>query len=202
MQLHYTETSPFARLARIVVIEKGLTDRVTLIEAKTRVANSPYYRINPSGRVPYLVRDDGQTMEDSQLICAYLDSLDGNPRLHVPFQHQDWAYGRLETYARSMTDGVSVFIREMRRAANERSPTILAHEIERAKRLADFWEHEIEHPLMNGPLNMAQMLLIVALDIGRSAKMADLTEGRAHLTTWARRVRAVPAVALTRPEGR
>ena len=44
--------------------------------------SSPYYRINPSGRVPYLVDDAGVGMEDSQLICAYLDGLDGKPRFH------------------------------------------------------------------------------------------------------------------------
>src|SRR5262245_48802797 len=31
---------------------------------------SPYYQINPSGRVPYLVDDTDVGMEDSQLICA------------------------------------------------------------------------------------------------------------------------------------
>ena len=74
MKLHVTFTSPYARLARILVLEKALEDRVDVIEAKTRVAGSPYYQINPSGRVPYLINDDGVGMEDSQPICAYLDS--------------------------------------------------------------------------------------------------------------------------------
>ena len=40
-------------LARIIVIEKALEERVELIEAKTRAPGSPYYDINPSSRVPY-----------------------------------------------------------------------------------------------------------------------------------------------------
>ena len=94
MQLYVTYGSPYARLARIVVVEKGLEDRVEIIEAKTRMKDSPYYQISPSGRVPYLVDDTGVGMEDSQLICAYLDSLDGKPRLHDPLLENDWAYRR------------------------------------------------------------------------------------------------------------
>ena len=197
MQLYTTDTSPYARLARIVVIEKGLSDRMSIEPAKTRQPGSPYYQINPSGRVPFLVRDDGRTMEDSQVICRYLDSLDGKPRLHVDFAHQDWTYGRLESYARSMVDGLSVYIRELRRPSNEQSPTILQHETERAIRLADHWERNVIHPLMQGPLNMAQLLLIVALDVGARARIADLEGGRPKLSIWARRMRALPAVKAT-----
>lgn len=199
MQLYYTTNSPYARLARIAVIEKGLSNRVQLIPAMTRTQDSPYYRINPSGRVPFLICDDSRTMEDSQLICNYLDLMDGNPRLHLPFAHENWAYGRLETYARSLTDGVSVFIREMRRPENERSPGILKHELDRSLRLADQWEREIEHPLMQGPLNMAQLLLIVGLDFAAFAKMATLDAGRPRLTAWASRLRETPSVQATAP---
>jgi glutathione S-transferase len=59
MKLYVTFTSPYARLARILVQEKALEDRVEIIAAKTRVADSPYYQINPSGRVPYLIDDSG-----------------------------------------------------------------------------------------------------------------------------------------------
>ena len=59
MELYVTPGSPYARMARIVVIEKSLESRVEVIFAQTRTAGSPYYQINPSGRVPYLVRDDG-----------------------------------------------------------------------------------------------------------------------------------------------
>ena len=72
MKLYVTYTSPYARLARIVIAQKGLAGRVEIIEAKTRTAGSAYYQINPSGRVPYLVDDEGIGMEDSQVICAYL----------------------------------------------------------------------------------------------------------------------------------
>src|SRR5215471_15000330 len=91
MKLYVTYGSPYARLARIIVIEKALESRVEIIEAKTRTPGSPYYRINPSGRVPYLVDDNGVGMEDSQLICAYLDGLDGTPRFHNPSRTSDWA---------------------------------------------------------------------------------------------------------------
>ena len=77
MKLYVTPGSPYARLARIIVLEKALEDRVEIIAAKTRAPDSPYYRINPSGRVPYLVDNAGVGMEDSQIICAYLDGLDG-----------------------------------------------------------------------------------------------------------------------------
>jgi glutathione S-transferase len=128
MKLYVTYTSPYARLARIVVVEKGLEDRVEILEAKTRTLGSPYYQINPSGRVPYLIDDAGVGMEDSQLICAYLDGLDGKPRLHHPLRDSVWAYRRLETMARSLCDGISVWVRAMNRPENERSPTVLAHE--------------------------------------------------------------------------
>ena len=72
MKLYVTFTSPYARLARILVLEKALEDRVEIIEAKTRATNSPYYQINPSGRVPYLIDDLGAGMEDSQVICGLI----------------------------------------------------------------------------------------------------------------------------------
>jgi glutathione S-transferase len=100
MKLYVTYISPYARLARILVLEKGMSERVDIVEAKTRTFDSPYYRINPSGRVPYLVDDAGIGMEDSQLICSYLDNLDGKPRFHQPLRDSDWAYRRLEATAR------------------------------------------------------------------------------------------------------
>jgi glutathione S-transferase len=106
MKLYVTYGSPYARLARIIVIEKALDE---IIEAKTRTPGSPYYQINPSGRVPYLVDDTGVGLEDSQLICAHLDGLDGKPRFHNSSHASDWAYLRLEFAARSMCDGIAVW---------------------------------------------------------------------------------------------
>jgi glutathione S-transferase len=197
MKLYVTLTSPYARLARIVVIEKGLEPRVEIVEAKTRTPGSPYYRINPSGRVPYLVDDAGVGMEDSQLICAYLDGLDGKPRLHRPASDQDWAYRRLEASARSLCDGISVWVREMHRPENERSPTTLAHEVARSQRMADVFETLVADPLLQGPLNMAQLVLAVALDTARTRGPGDLTVGRPQLATWLARISALPSMRAT-----
>ena len=117
--------------------------------------------------MPYLVNDAGLGMEDSQLICSYLDSLYGEPRFHKPLNGADWAYLRLEFMARSMCDGISVWTREMARPANERSPTILAHELARSQRMADVFESHIADPLMQGASCMAHLILAVALERAR-----------------------------------
>lgn len=197
MKLYVTPMSPYARLARILVIEKGLADRVEIIQAKTRTVGSPYYQISPSGRVPYLVDDAEVGMEDSQLICAYLDGLGGKPQFHRRSHEADWACRRLEASARSMCDGISVWVREMARPESERSPTVLAHEVARMQRMADFFEAQVVNPVLRGEPAMAHMILAVALDVARSRGPGDLTGGRPQLATWLQRMSERPSVRAT-----
>jgi glutathione S-transferase len=197
MKLYVTYTSPYARLARIVVIEKALQDRVEILEAQTRRQDSPYYQINPSGRVPYLISDNGMGMEDSQLICAYLDCLDGKPRLHHKLRESNWSYRRLEASARSMCDGISVWVREMSRPRNERSPTVLAHEVARSERMADLFERCVSDPLLQGDLGMAHVILAVSLETARKRGPGDLTTARPRLASWVHRMSDLPSLRAT-----
>jgi glutathione S-transferase len=199
MKLYVTYRSPYARLARIIVIEKALEDRVEIVAAKTRTPGSPYYQINPSGRVPYLVDDGGVGMEDSQIICAYLDGLDGNPRFHKASRTPDWAYLGLEFAARSMCDGIAVWGREMARPESERSPTTLAHEDARTRRMADFFEDRVTDPLMQGPPAMAHLILAIAVETARRRGLGDLTAGRPQLTSWMRPISDLPSMQRTAP---
>jgi glutathione S-transferase len=199
MKLYITTTSPYARIVRIVVLEKGLERRVEIIVAQTRTADSPYYRINPSGRVPYLVRDDGIGLEESVLICSYLDRLDGKPAFDLPQGEEAWEARRLEALARSMLDGVSVWGREIVRPPDEQSPTTIRHEVARAGRMADLWENEIDHPLMRGALNLGQITLACAL--GLDARNPNLVWRLGHpkLCAWFDRFVARPSFAGTSP---
>lgn len=201
MKLYITPGSPYARMARIVVIEKGLASRVEIIVAQTRQAGSPYYRINPSGRVPYLIRDDGVGLEESSVICAWLDHLDGNPVFDWPAGESAWEGRRLEALARSMLDGLAVWSREIGRPENERSPKVVGHEADRSQRMTDVWESEIDHPLMGGALNMAQMTLACAL--GLEARIPDFQWRPRHpkLRDWFGRIAARPSFAATPPPG-
>ena len=195
MKLYITPGSPYARMARIVVIEKGLEKRVEILQAKTRTVGSPYYEFNPSGRVPYLVRDDGAGMEESALIIAYLDQLDGKPA----FQATSWEERRLEALARSLLDGLSVWLREGYRPPGERSPTVIAHEKARAGRMVDLWEREIGNPVMHGKLNLCQLTLACALGIEARNPDFQWRAGRARLSGWYDAIAARPSFVATRP---
>ena len=199
MKLYITPGSPYARMARIMVLEKRLEDRVEIEMAQTRTAGSPYYRVNPSGRVPYLVRADGVGLEELSVICRYLDRLDGDPEFDVPAGEQGWEALRLGALATSLMDGVAVLGREVGRPQNEQSPTVIGHEIARAGRMIDLWETEISHPWMQGRFNMAQMALVCAL--GLEARYRDFRwrEGHARLSEWFGRMSVRPSVARTPP---
>ena len=198
MKLYVTPLSPYACMTRIVMLEKGLKARVEIIEAGTRVADSPYYVINPSGRVPYLIRDDGTGMEESALICSYLDELDGAPAFALPAGEQGWELRRLEATARSVLDGLTVWGRELRhRPEEERSPKIIEHERQRSLRMADLWESQIDDPLMHSRLNMAQITLACALLYESQVIGPSWRKGHPKLATWLDDVAERPSVAAT-----
>ncbi|MGI9422182.1 MAG: glutathione S-transferase family protein [Hyphomicrobiaceae bacterium] len=200
MKLYVTPTSPYARLARIAVIEHGLSDQVDVIAARTRTTDSPYYAVNISGRVPYLVLPNGDGFEGSGLICQYFDSIGAGPALAWEPSREGWNYGRLEARAHSFIDGIAVLSRELRRPENERSPDIIAHEEARATRLADWWEGQLDNETMSSSLNMAQMILLAGLDRARRIRsLAELTSSP-NLAIWRNRLHERSSIALTMPD--
>jgi glutathione S-transferase len=199
MKLYITPGSPYARAARIMVLEKHLENRVEIVFAKTRTADSPYYRVNPSGRVPYLLRDNGTGLEESAVICRYLDHLDGDPEFDLPAGEHAWEPLRLGARATSLVDGVAVLGRETGRPPNEQSLSVIRHEIDRAARLTDLWETEIDHPWMQGSLNLVQITL--ACGLGLEARYRDFRwrEGHPRLCDWFARISARPSMTQTAP---
>lgn len=199
MQLYITPGSPYARIVRMLILEKGLENRVQTVVAQTRVADSPYYKINPSGRVPFLLRDDGVGLEESAVICAYLDRIDGKPAYDLPDGEPVWEVRRLAALATSMLDGLSVWGREVMRPKNEQSPTVIAHEAERSRRMIDLWESEIANPWMRGRLNLEQITMACAL--GLEARNPDFRwrAGHPRLLAWFERIAARPSFAATAP---
>jgi glutathione S-transferase len=199
MKLYTTPGSAYARMARVVVHEKDLTRRVEVVVARTRLPDSPYYAINPSGRVPYLVRDDGIGMEESAVICAYLDAVDASPRLAIPLAADPWEARRLEALARSMLDGLAVWTREILRPKAEQSPAVIGHEGARSARLVDHWEQLAEHPLMTGSLQMLHITLACALGLEERIPEFRWRAGHPRLDRWYAAISARPSFVETRP---
>ena len=72
MQLLANTTSPFVRIARVAMIEKGLDIEPTIVDpwaddARLRAANS-------AARVPTLVLDDGTALSECLLIVQWLEA--------------------------------------------------------------------------------------------------------------------------------
>lgn len=199
MKLHVTLTSPYARTARAAVIEHNLQDRVEVLRAETRQSNSPYYEIAPSGRVPFLELDDGRALEETDIICAYFDAVGSGSRLTRAMEVDNWEYGRLHGLVRTYIDGIGVWGREVRRPSEEQSPGIIAHEIARNERLVAVWEREIDHPLMNGDLNLAQLTLYCAFDCLKMYTGIEATPDHPNLQAWRARLSARPSLQATSP---
>jgi glutathione S-transferase len=74
MKLYGNAASPFARKALVIAHELGLKLEVI----KTIPAgNEEFRRINPLGKIPALVLDDGSVLIDSPVICEYLNHYGG-----------------------------------------------------------------------------------------------------------------------------
>tara|TARA_B100000676_G_C18040263_1_gene824452 strand:+ start:250 stop:861 length:612 start_codon:yes stop_codon:yes gene_type:complete len=202
LNLYLTLTSPYGRIARIVRIQKKLEKLISLEVVKTRLKNSPYYNINPSGRVPAMSLKDGSIIEDSRLICWYMDHLDENPSLHPNSKDICLEHMRLESTARSMLDGTSLIWREIKyRSISERSMKIMEHEYKRAYRLADLFEKEINNPILSGELNMAQIILTCVLHGPQNEYINfDWQEGRPNLQKWLKNIESLQWAEETQPK--
>ena len=84
MKLYDRQGTPNAARIRIVLAEKGLDDAVEVVTVDLIAAEQKqpaFLAMNPIGKTPVLVLDDGLAISESTAITEYLDNLDGNPTL-------------------------------------------------------------------------------------------------------------------------
>ncbi|HYF07823.1 MAG TPA: glutathione S-transferase family protein [Acetobacteraceae bacterium] len=197
MQLFHVPGSPYARMVRIAVAETGLGARVAQAETTLRDPASTLLPLNPVGRVPTLVLEDGTVLTETLPILLHLDTLHDGPRL-VPVGDaaRMAAYGR----AMGMMDGVAVWNRELRRPEHERSPSVIALETTRANRVADALERDAARGALDQRLDAAWLALACALGYcERRHRAWRWREGRPALSAWFDAAARRPGFADTTP---
>ena len=83
MKLMYAKLSPFSRKVVVAIAEKNLTSNVEFVATDVGHGkiNTDLMQVNPVGKIPTLVTDEGENVFDSSAIIDYLDEIKPQPRL-------------------------------------------------------------------------------------------------------------------------
>ena len=119
MKLFYGTTSPFVRKVVVSAIELGLNDRVERDVTFPWASDTQHGRVNPTGKIPALVTDDGHVLYDSQVIVEYLDSLHDRPKLIPESGPRRFEQLRISSLAHGLMDAVILLFAELTRRPPE-----------------------------------------------------------------------------------
>ncbi len=128
MKLHWSPRSPFARKVMVFAHETGLAGRIETVRTLVSMTspNRELMRVNPLGKIPTLVMDDGMALFDSAVICEYLDSLHGGEKLFPRAPEQRWQALRWHAFGNNMLDNLVLWRNERVRPQSQQSPETLA----------------------------------------------------------------------------
>lgn len=166
MQLHLNATSPFARVARIVAMEKGLQDQLELCWTDPWADPAELLGANPVGRIPVLTTSTGEHIAESLLIAQYLDTQAPSPALFPSgllasvLEQSSRGYGLMEAAFSTVihrkyqgTEADHTTLGQRRHQAIERTLAALEHTaVSRAEQASQ------------DPVDLGQLVVAVALD--------------------------------------
>jgi glutathione S-transferase len=200
MKLFFVPASPYARIIRVALLERGLSDRVETEEVTLRDPASALLPYNSVGRVPTLRLDNGVVLTETLLILNHVETLHAGPPLLPRDGADGWAtMARLGTVI-GMLDGIAVWNRELRRPEHERSPAVLALETTRTARTMDALNGMVDLAVWNGPIDASHIALGAALGYcERRHRTWPWRAGRSALSAWYDRIAATPSFQATIP---
>jgi glutathione S-transferase len=184
MKLYYQTHSPFARKALIFAHEAGLADRIEVIHHETSPTrrNDAVFAENPLGKVPVLIRPGQKPIFDSDVICAYLDTLAGACRLIPPEGEARWNALLLQAMAQGLCDvGIALRWETVRRPPELRYPPLRKGYMEKLNASYDWLETELD---MSAPLHVGHIALATALDWLEFRRLPSFRQGHPRLTKW------------------
>ena len=114
MKLIIATPSPFARKARVVLLEKKI-DFEEIVDVPWN-QNTLTKGINPLGKIPVLIQDNHEPLFDSKLIVQYLDCYKPHPLMYPENPEENISARLIETVADGVCDAiVLVFLENARK---------------------------------------------------------------------------------------
>lgn len=163
MKLFGTSGSPYVRKVRLVLEEKQIPYEYVLAPAATR--ETLVVPLNPLGKIPVLVGDDGRVVYDSPVIVEYLDGLAAEPKL-IPLNFSD----RIDVKRwEALGDGIA------------EATVLISHDYRKPadKRETDAWYEKQRQKIRRGLAAMVKDLGNRSFCYGESFTLADIAAGYA-----------------------
>lgn len=156
MKLIGNYTSPFVRKIFVLLLEKQLTFEF--------VSDNPYLddarvlAVNPLGKVPALIADDGEIVFDSSG-RRVSRRVDDGPRFLPQDRTEALRVRQVEALADGICDAAVTIVRELRRPAERQDSAELQRQRAKIQRGLDALERQVaERRWLNGPeLNLADI---------------------------------------------
>jgi len=184
MQLLYQTHSPYARKALVFAHEAGLAGRIEVVHHETSptLRNEAVYAQNPLGKVPVLIRAGEPAIFDSDIICAYLDTLnDGRPLFPTQGEAR-WHALRLQAIAQGLADaGIKVRWETVRRPEALRYPALRDGYTEKLIESYDWLEQQLD---VDAPVHVGHIAVATALSWLEFRELPDFRAGRPRLVAW------------------
>jgi len=141
LKLIGSNASPFARKARIVAAEKRI--EFTWEIQNPWAADSTVADLNPLGKVPVLVLEDGTALYDSRVICEFLDGVSPIGKLIPAGNRERIEVRRWEALADGVVDAGALVRAESQRPAHERSASWTDRQMKKVGRGLDALESQL-----------------------------------------------------------
>jgi glutathione S-transferase len=131
VKLVIAKPSPFARKARVALLEKRIAFETEIDVPWNPGTAAPSF--NPLGKIPILVLDDGRVVHDSKVIVEYLETLGRPPRLLPTDPAARLAHKQIEATADGICDAVVLIVLERSRAAALQSADWIARQMRKVE---------------------------------------------------------------------
>jgi glutathione S-transferase len=199
MKGYATVASPYARKVRVAAIETGQPDLIEwrMLSREERPEVVP--PINPLGKVPTVVLDNGEALYDSPVICAYVDSLHDGAKL-IPAEGPDrWTVLRREALSDGLAEAVIAVAQESQKSPDMRSQRVVERQGAKVAAALATLDDEVE--AFRDPPSMGEIAAACALGyMEYRGVSADWREGHGRLAAWYAQILARPSFAETMPE--
>lgn len=199
MKLLSSPMSPYVRKVRMTASMKGLDDRIEHRPADTNAGDDALNKLNPLGKIPCLITDQGDALFDSHVICEYLDSLTPTPVLFPKSGPERWRTLTLGGLGDGILDAALLLVYEGRfRPENMKVQAWVDRQQNKVDRaLAQL---EAAPPAWSGNPDYGHMTLAAALGYLDFRHGGKWRAGHPKLVKWLDSfAAAVPAFEATRP---